>query len=135
MESGKKSQKRRTVQVQQAQPILIPQKEDGVRMVLVYYSGTGCCEDLPTREIMLDTEQRVLMEDLIMDHNLMAPLDMVPVVPIKKASALLFLAEEPLVILGNPTQSHHQKVVAVVRVIIPPLLHVHVREDLESKDI
>ncbi|MFC4635162.1 hypothetical protein ACFO3O_14720 [Dokdonia ponticola] len=60
---------------------------------------------------------------------------MVLVVPIKKASALLFLAEEPLVILGNPTQSHHQKVVAVVRVITPPLLHVHVREDLESKDI
>jgi len=75
------------------------------------------------------------MEDLIMDHNLMAPLDMVLVVLIKKASDLLFLTEELLVILGNPTQSHRQKVVVVVRVITPPLLRVLVPEVLENKDI
>ena len=134
-ESGKKSQKRRTVQVQQALPILIPQKEDGVHMVLAYYSGTGCYEDLPTREIMLDIEVQALAEDLIMAHNLMAPLDTELEVLMKRVNALLFLAEDPLVILGNLTLNHRLKVVVVVRVITPPLLHVLVQEGLENKDI
>jgi hypothetical protein len=85
---------------------------------------------------MLDTEPLVQVEDLIMDHNLLRDQqNMVPIVITKKQNVSHSLIEEGQVILGNHTQPHRQKVVVVVLVTKPLLLHVLVREGLENKDI
>jgi hypothetical protein len=60
---------------------------------------------------------------------------MAPIVITKRQNVNHFLIEEGQVILGNHIQPHHQKVVVVVLVTTPLLLHALVREGLENKDI
>jgi len=76
----------------------------------------------------------VLAEDLIMEHNLTELIDTVLVVHIKKPSALPFLVEEDLVILGNHTLRLLKKVVVVALVTKALPLRVLDQEGSENKN-